>query len=61
MQCGHTYEERLQLEALERGREDLIIAGTAIVLQTLNIFGCQELAVSEYGLREGIILRHLET
>lgn len=51
-------EERLQVKALERGREDLIIAGAALVLQTLETFACDALTVSEYGLREGIILRH---
>ena len=56
---NRSLEERLQLKALERGREDLIIAGTAIVLQTMNTFACEEVVVSEYGLREGIILKHL--
>lgn len=58
---NRSLKERLQLQALERGREDLIIAGTAIALQAMSIFGCEELTVSEYGLREGIILKHLAT
>jgi exopolyphosphatase / guanosine-5'-triphosphate,3'-diphosphate pyrophosphatase len=49
--------ERLALKALEPGREDLIIAGTAIVLETMHIFQCDPLQVSEYSLREGIILK----
>lgn len=52
-------EERGRLKPLERGREDLIIAGTAIVLETLRTFGRSELLVSEYSLREGIILKTL--
>lgn len=56
---GKSCQERLRLKPLERGREDLIIAGTALVLQTLDTFGCTELTVSEYGLREGIILKQL--
>jgi exopolyphosphatase/guanosine-5'-triphosphate,3'-diphosphate pyrophosphatase len=52
-------EERLQLKPLEPGREDLIIAGTAIVLETLRMFDCPALMVSEYSLREGIILKAL--
>ncbi len=52
--------ERLQLKPLEPGREDLIIAGNAIVLETLHAFGCPSLLVSEYSLREGIILKALE-
>jgi len=53
--------ERLQLKPLEPGREDLIIAGTAIVLETLRAFECSSLLVSEYSLREGIILKALQT
>lgn len=49
-------EERLKIRTLERGREDLIIAGTAIVLATMEAFGCPQLTVSEYSLREGILL-----
>ena len=48
--------ERLQLKPLERGREDLIIAGGLLVLETMRAFGCERLTVSEYGLREGILL-----
>ena len=49
--------QRLLLKPLERGREDLIIAGTAIVLSTMRTFSCDILTVSEYSLREGIILK----
>jgi exopolyphosphatase / guanosine-5'-triphosphate,3'-diphosphate pyrophosphatase len=52
--------ERLALKPLEPGREDLIIAGTAIVLETMRTFQCDPLLVSEYSLREGIILKALE-
>ncbi len=52
-------EERLALKPLEQGREDLIIAGTAIVLETMRLFECSVLTVSEYGLREGILLKAL--
>ena len=53
--------ERLALKPLEQGREDLIIAGTAIVLETMQTFQCDPLLVSEYSLREGIILKALKT
>lgn len=52
-------EERLALKPLEPGREDLIIAGTAIVLETMQAFQCDPLLVSEHSLREGIILKAL--
>ncbi|MEE2986430.1 MAG: Ppx/GppA phosphatase family protein [Nitrospinota bacterium] len=53
-------EERLALKPMEPGREDLIIAGTAIALETMKAFGCQTLRVCEYGLREGILLNSLK-
>jgi exopolyphosphatase / guanosine-5'-triphosphate,3'-diphosphate pyrophosphatase len=53
--------ERLALKALEPGREDLIIAGTAIVLETMQTFQGDPLLVSEYSLREGIILKALRS
>ena len=53
--------ERLQLKPLEPGREDLIIAGTVIVLETMRAFQCDPLLVSEYSLQEGIILKSLKT
>jgi exopolyphosphatase / guanosine-5'-triphosphate,3'-diphosphate pyrophosphatase len=49
--------ERLAMKPLEPGREDLIIAGTAIVLETMSAFDCETLTVSEHSLREGIILK----
>ena len=53
--------ERLALKPLEKGREDLIIAGTAIVLETMQTFELNTLLVSDYGLREGIILKALKS
>jgi exopolyphosphatase/guanosine-5'-triphosphate,3'-diphosphate pyrophosphatase len=49
--------QRLEIPSLERGREDLIIAGTTLVLETMNAFNCRHLTVSEYSLREGIVLQ----
>ena len=58
---GKSISQRLLLKPLERGREDLIIAGTAIVLATMRTFGCDILTVSEYSLREGIILKAMNS
>jgi len=49
-------EERLAMNTMEKGREDLIIAGSALTLEIMRAFGCDLLTISEYGLREGIIL-----
>ena len=51
-----TIEERLNIPALEKGREDLIIAGTAIVQSVMEDFGFNEMVVCDYGLREGIVI-----
>ena len=50
-----------ELKPLEPGREDLIIAGALIVLETMRVFKYDSLLVSEYSLREGIILKTLKT
>ncbi|MEE9543741.1 MAG: Ppx/GppA phosphatase family protein [Thermodesulfobacteriota bacterium] len=55
-----TMAERLEIDALEEGREDLIIAGTLIVLMTMNAFGFKRMTVSDAGLLEGIILDGLK-
>jgi len=51
-----TPKERLKVAGLEPGREDLIIAGTLVVLQSMEIFGFRTLKVSDSGLLEGLIL-----
>jgi len=49
-------EERLTLPGLEKGREDLIIAGTLITLHTMERFGFSSFTVSDYGLLEGLVV-----
>jgi exopolyphosphatase/guanosine-5'-triphosphate,3'-diphosphate pyrophosphatase len=51
-----TMAERGSLPCLEPGRADLIVSGTAIVLATLDLTGAGVMAVSDWGLREGILL-----
>jgi len=51
-----TLKERGSILSLEKGREDLIMAGCAITLLTMEIFGFDELVVSDAGLLEGIII-----
>jgi len=48
--------ERLQVPGLEKGREDLIIAGMLITLETMKQFGCSQMTVSDYGLLEGLVV-----
>ena len=49
-------EERLAVPGVEKGREDLIIAGILITAKTMDIFGMQEMKVSDYGILEGLAL-----
>ncbi len=51
-----TPAERLQVPGLEKGREDLIIAGILITMKTMEMFGFQRLKVSDFGLLEGLLL-----
>ncbi len=48
--------QRTALPGLEKGREVVIIPGTAIVLAIMNLFRCNHLTVSDAGLLEGILL-----
>lgn len=55
-----TIMERGELLSLEKGREDLIVSGAAIVLRTMDAFGFDSLTVSDAGLLEGIIYDRLQ-
>ena len=48
--------ERLKIKGLEKGREDLIIAGALITINTMKTFGFNRLKVSDFGLLEGLLL-----
>ncbi len=51
---GIPKDERTKIPGLEEGREDIIIAGGYILLNTLERFYKEELIVSDGGLLEGI-------
>lgn len=53
---SRTPEERLEMPGLERGREDLIIAGTLITLRTMELFSIDQCIVCETGLLDGALL-----
>ena len=58
--CGMPTTSRLRLPGLEPGREDVIVAGAAVVLGCMRAFRRPEMIVSEGGLLEGILLREME-
>ena len=51
-----THAQRQELAGLEPGREDLILAGTLILLESMERFGFTDCLVSDYGLREGVLI-----
>lgn len=53
---GLTLAERQSVLSLEKGREDLIVSGSAIALLVMEEFAFDEIKVSDSGLLEGIIL-----
>ncbi len=54
--AGLTLKEREGILSLEKGREDLIVAGAAITLLSMDAFGFDSIKVSDAGLLEGIII-----
>jgi exopolyphosphatase/guanosine-5'-triphosphate,3'-diphosphate pyrophosphatase len=48
--------ERLAVKGVEKGREDLIIAGMLIISSVMDRFGFNRLKVSDFGLLEGLAL-----
>ena len=53
-------EERLAVPGMEKGREDLIIAGVLVTLATMDRFGFDGMKVSDFGLLEGVLLGSIE-
>jgi exopolyphosphatase/guanosine-5'-triphosphate,3'-diphosphate pyrophosphatase len=51
-----TKAERRGLYGLEPGREDVIVAGTLILREIMEGLGYAECLVSDYGLREGVLI-----
>lgn len=51
-----TAKERAKYPALEPERFDIIVPGILILLKLMEIFGFNEIIVSDYGLKEGILL-----
>lgn len=51
-----TGQQRLSILGLEPGREFVIVAGTVILRRIMETFGFETCLVSDYGLREGILV-----
>jgi len=57
---GMTEAERLNLKGLEIGREDIILAGSLMVMKIMDYFEKHEIIVSYSDLLEGILINHME-
>lgn len=51
-----TAEARAELPGLDAGRADIILAGAVILEQVVHDLGVDELVVSDFALREGVLL-----
>lgn len=51
-----TPDERLEVEGLNAGRADIIVAGLAVAAEVLARIEPRELTASGYGIREGLLL-----
>lgn len=56
-----TPQERLGVRGIEKGREDLIVAGLVIITAVMDRFGFDQLKVSDFGLLEGLALSGSES
>ena len=52
-------EERLALPGIDERRADLLPAGSVVLATALELFGASSAVHSEWGLREGVVLREL--
>ncbi len=57
---GMSKEIRLNLKGLEMGREDIILAGTLMVVKIMDYFEKHGMIVSYSDLLEGILLHYME-
>ena len=51
------YNKRLEIKGMDKGREDLIIPGILIILEILKKTNLNIISVSDFGLREGAVVR----
>jgi len=51
-----TVRERSRMPSLEKDRADIIVAGTVVLGIVMDRLCCSDILVSDYGLREGILL-----
>lgn len=50
--------KRLNFKGIEKGRDDTILAGTAMVIKIMDYFNKNEIKVSYSDILEGILIKH---
>ncbi|WP_020579482.1 Ppx/GppA phosphatase family protein [Actinopolymorpha alba] len=53
--------ERVELPGVSPGRAHQLLAGAIVADAAMDLFGAEELEACPWALREGVILRHLDT
>jgi exopolyphosphatase / guanosine-5'-triphosphate,3'-diphosphate pyrophosphatase len=56
-----TRAERAKLQGVSAGRAPQLVAGAMVADAAIDLFGVQELVLCPWALREGVILRRLDT
>jgi exopolyphosphatase/guanosine-5'-triphosphate,3'-diphosphate pyrophosphatase len=59
MLCRLPLDERRKVPGMDPNRADIILGGAAIILTLMELLSADRLAVSDRGLREGILLDHV--
>ena len=57
--CSSSLQERLSWPGIDERRADLLPAGSVVLATALELFGADSAVHSEWGLREGVVLREL--
>ncbi len=55
-----TTKARLKVPGLDARRADIIVAGAVLLAETFDALGIEEMTVSDYALREGLVLDTLQ-
>jgi exopolyphosphatase/guanosine-5'-triphosphate,3'-diphosphate pyrophosphatase len=56
---ARTTEERRRLPGIDESRADILLGGAIVLEQVCDALGIEELTISEYALREGVLLDSL--
>ena len=54
------FNDRINIPGMDAGREDLIIPGSLVILEILKKANCEKIIVSDFGLREGAVVKAIQ-